>query len=440
MTIAGTRNLVSSCAAVLLAWAGCLSGSRAMAADNPMIGNHRAVYDSNGMLAPWTPWSDALNREMNWYLACPIENGYPRFAYMTFMDGDYQAIARRVDTIPAMQNGVGIISYLKYYAWSGKKNPKLLEFARYMGDYLVKESLTPDTGKYPRFTRSTGRRGKFPQPADAGTQADKPYELEPDKGGIAGYALVLLYESTNEEKYLDQALQNARVLVANMGTGDSEHSPWPFRVDYRTGESRFPVAANMSFNLRLFDKLIEHGHAEYEEPRTKLWAWIKNYQIPNAAKDGTLWVQFFEDHAEPDNRNAWSPLNLARYLIEKKQQLDTDWAADAKTLIDFTIRNFTSIRSGVPVCGEQTYDKEPWGGILSTYGAVLAMYSAATGSDEYKALAHQALNYALYAINDDGCPRENSVKPGRGGWQEDAHTDKIHNFVDAITAYPEWAR
>jgi len=440
MIFPGSRNLVCSCAAVLVVWLACLAGPDALGAENPTIGNHRAVYDSKGMLAPWTQWSDALNREMNWYLACPMENGYPRFVYMTFMDGDYQPIARRVDTIPAMQNGMGIISYLKYYAWSGKKNPKLLEFARYMGDYLVKESLTPDTGKYPRFTRSTGIRGKFPQPPDAGTQADKPYEIEPDKGGIAGYALVLLYEATNENRYLDQALQNARVLVANMGTGDGQRSPWPFRVDYRTGEARFPVAANMSFNLRLFDKLIEHGHGEFREPGAKLWTWIKSYQIPNAAKDGTLWVQFFEDHAEPDNRNAWSPLNLARYLIEKKEAVDADWAVDAKTLIDFTIKNFTSIRTGVPVCGEQTYDKEPWGGILSTYGAVLAMYSAATGSDEYKALAYQALNYALYAINDDGCPRENSVRPGRGGWQEDAHTDKIHNFVDAMTAFPKWAR
>jgi hypothetical protein len=440
MIFPGTRNLVCCCAAVLLAWTGCLTGAGAQGGENPAIGNHRALYDSKGMLAPWTAWSDALNREMNWYLACPIENGYPRFVDTTFMDGNYQAIAKRMDIIPAMQNGVGIISYLKYYTWSGKKNPKILEFARYMGDYLVKESLTPDTGKYPRFTRSTGIRGKFPQPPDAGTQADKPYEIEPDKGGIAGYALVLLYEATNEKRYEEQALQNARVLAANMGTGDGERSPWPFRVDYRTGDSRFPVAANMSFNLRLFDKLIEHRHAEFREPRAKLWTWIKSYQIPNAAKDGTLWVQFFEDHAEPDNRNAWSPLNLARYLIEKKEAVDADWAADAKTLIDFTIKNFTSIRSGVPVCGEQTYDKEPWGGILSTYGAVLAMYSAATGSGEYKALAYQALNYVLYAINDDGCPRENSVKPGRGGWQEDAHTDKIHNFVDAMTAFPGWAR
>src|ERR1017187_3011545 len=338
-----------------------------------------------------------------------------------------------------MQNGMGIISYLKYYGWKNKSMPEVLQFARYMGDYLVKESLTPDTGKYPRFSRSTGWRDQIPLKPDCGSQADRPYEIEPDKGAVAGYALVLLYEATGGKPYLDQALHNARVLVSNMREGTADRSPWPFRVDYRTGEERGPVSANMTYILRLFDKLIELGHGEFRDPRAQLWRWIKNYQIPDLAKDGALWVQFFEDHQEPDNRNAWSPLNLARYLIEKKETLDPEWKPDARAMIEFAIHNFTSIRYGVPVCGEQTYDKEPWGGVLSTYGAVLAMYSAATGDGEYKALANQALNFVLYAVNKDGCPRESAVRPGRGGWQEDAHTDKIQNFVDAMTAFPEWA-
>ena len=80
-------------------------------------------------------------------------------------------------------------------------------------------------------------------------------------------------------------------------------------------------------------------------------------------------------------------------------------------------------------------------GDLRLYGAVLAVYAKATGSNEFKGLAWQALNYALYSIDDDGCPSE-AVWKGkrRGGWQEDAHTDKLHNFVDAMNAFPEWAK
>jgi len=404
------------------------------------IGNHPAIYDAHGTLLPWTAWSNAIGREVNWYLNCPVEHGYPRFVYTTFMDGNYEPLAENATFIPATQDGMGIISYLKYDAWQGKRDGRVLQIARSMGDYLVKEGNTPDEGKYPRFSRSTGWRGKFPQPPDCGSQGDKPYEVQPDKGGIAGYALALLYGETGDEKYLRQAVHNARVLEVNMVEGTATNSPWPFRVDYRTGAARGEVSGNMSFILRLFDKLIELGHREFQFPRDRLWAWIKNFQLPDLAKDGALWVQFFEDHAEPDNRTAWAPLNLARYLIEKRESLDPDWQSHARALIAFTNDRFTSIHDGVLICGEQTHDREPWGGILSTYGAVLAMYAKATGSNEFKSIAWQSLNYCLYAVNDDGCPSQKASGPGRGGWQEDAHTDKLHNILDAIAAFPEWAR
>jgi hypothetical protein len=405
------------------------------------VGNHEAVYDARGILLPWTSWDDALEREMNWYARSPIERGYPRFVFMTFMDDHYELIPQLLAFIPAMQNGMGIISYLKYYTYKGKKDPRVLQFARAMGDYLVRESLTPDTGKYPRFTRSTGWAARFPQPPDSGSFEDRPYEIEPDKGGIAGFALVLLYEATKDETYMRQALQNARVLVANMRRGDANCSPWPFRADYRTGAARGDVSGNMSFILRLFDKLIEHGYGEFQAARAQLWSWIKTYQIPNAAKDGLLWNQFFEDIPDlPDNRTAWAPLNMARYLIEQKERLDPEWQVDAKTLIDFTIRRFTVVSNGIAACGEQDYHMIPWGGIVSTYGAVLAMYCAATGFQEYKALAYQALTFVMYAIDDDGVPGDGSFYMGRGGWQEDAHTDVVHNFMDALAAFPEWAK
>ncbi|MGA8027640.1 MAG: hypothetical protein WB992_10870 [Bryobacteraceae bacterium] len=403
------------------------------------LGSHQAKYAADGSLVPWISWSDALDREMAWYLKCPDDHGYPRFVSTTFMDGKYEPLPNRPDCIPSMQNGMGIVSYLKYYRYKHGSDQRFLEVARSMGDYLVREALTPDAGKYPRFTRSTGWRHEFPQAPNSGSQDDRPFEIQPDKGGIAGYALVLLYAETKNKPYLDQALQNARVLVSNMGRGDNTHSPWPFRADYRTGEARGDLSGNMTYILRLFDKLIATGYSEFQKPRDALWAWIRDYQIPSASKDGMLWVEFFEDHHSQKNRTAWAPLNLARYLIEEKQKIDSDWQSHAKLLIDFVSKTFTSIRYGVAVCGEQDEDRDPWGGINSTYGAVLAMYSAATGSPEYKRVARQALTFTMYAVDEDGCPRDSLLDDHRGGWQEDAHTDKVHNIIDALTAFPEWA-
>src|SRR2546425_5040957 len=99
-----------------------------------IIGNHPAVYDGRGILLPWTPWCDALAREVNWYLKCPVESGYPRFVFMTFMDGNYKAIERKPSFIPATQNGMGIVSYLKWHDFTGRTNPRLVRIAEYMGE------------------------------------------------------------------------------------------------------------------------------------------------------------------------------------------------------------------------------------------------------------------------------------------------------------------
>jgi hypothetical protein len=403
-----------------------------------LIATHDARFDSQGHLLPWIAWNTALNQEMHFYQQCPSDHGYPRFVSITFLDGSWQPQPDRSDTIPATQDGMGILSYLKFYELRGKRDPAYLSTARAMGDYLVKEANTPDEGKYPRFTRSTGKRGYFPQPADCGSQADHPYEIEPDKGGIAGYALLVLFEVTGEKRYLDQALHNARVLVDNQLPGDASHSPWPFRADFRTGRDRGPISGDMAYILRLYDALLAKDYKEFAIPREALWQWIKNYQIPSAVSQGELFTQFFEDHDTPTNRTAWAPLNLARYLLEKREALDPAWKAHAGILIEFVRRNFTHKEFGVTVCHEQDEDKDAWGGVNATYGAVLALYAKATASEPLANEARQALNFTLYSIDDQGRPRDLFKNPHLGGWQEDAHTDVIHNYVDALRAFPEW--
>jgi hypothetical protein len=402
-----------------------------------MLGHHRAIYDKSGLLVPWTSWSDALDREMRWYERCPNTHGYPLFATVTFMDGNYKLISSRNDCIPAMQNGMGIISYLEYDELSGHKHPYVLATARKMGDYILEQALTPNEGVYPRFPRSTGREGRWPQPLDCGSQDDQPYEIQPDKGAIAGYALLRLYGATHDPRYLAEALHVARVLVKTERTGDESHSPWPFRANFLTGQTRNEISGDSAYFLRLFDGLLARGYKEFAQPRAKAWAWIKKIQIPSANGDGMMFVQFFEDHHNENNRTAWGPLNLARYLIERKER---GWQSDSQTLIDFVNRTFTHVRYGVTICGEQDEDHDPWGGINSTWGAVLAMYSKATGSPEYRSLARETLTFCLYAVADNGCPRDSLHNPEDGGWQEDAHTDKVHNIVDALNAFPEWGR
>jgi len=406
--------------------------------ERPLIAGHRAKFDVQGMLAPWTAWATALDREMQFYQQCPSDHGYPRFAYVTFLDSAWTPDPGRTDTIPATQSGMGILSYLKYYELTGAKHPAYLKTACSMGDYLVKEALTPASGKYPKFTRSTGTRAGFPLPADCGSQSDRPFEIQPDKGGIAGYALMRLFEAAANPAYLAQALHNARVLAANQQPGDASRSPWPFRADYRSGEARGPISGNMTYILRLYDLLLAHGYEQFAAPRRSLWRWIKGHQIPCAAADGGLFAQFFEDHDTPTNRTAWAPLNLARYLLESKAVLDPEWQADSGTLIEFVRRNFTHSELGVRVCHEQDEDHQAWGGVNSTYGAVLALYAYATGSTGLAAEARAALNFTLYSIDEQGRPRDLFKSAAPGGWQEDAHTDVIHNYVDAVRVFPEW--
>jgi len=403
------------------------------------IAGHAIRLDAAGHLLPWTSWAAALDRELRFYAQAPLEHGYPRFVVETFLDGEWNPDPAHNDTIPATQNGMGIISYLKLHALRGRTEPRYLATARAMGDYLVTEALTPDEGNYPRFPRSTGTRGQFPLAANAGTQADRPFEIEADKGGIAAFALVKLFETTGDRRYFDQALHDAHVLAAMQAPGDRTHSPWPFRADFRDGKPRGPVSGNTSFILRLYDVLLKHGHSEFTAPQRALWQWIKRYQIPSASRDGALFAQFFEDHEGQSNRTAWAPLNLARYLLERRSALDPDWRKDSGTLIEFVRRNFTHVESGVTVCHEQDEDREAWGGVNSTYGAVLALYARAIGSRQLADEARGALDFTLYSIDEDGRPRDLAKHDRPGGWQEDAHTDVIHNYLDAERAYPKWA-
>lgn len=233
------------------------------------IGFHKANYDRNGKLRPWTSWGQAIQKEMEWYLKCPVgQNEYPVYFYAAFMNGNYKPF--RAEGVPCRQLGMGILSYVKYWEYWGKSDSRIMKKAELMGKYLIYQALTADEGAYPRFPRSTGYYKDFPlRCSSLGDEKFGPNVIEPDKGGLAGYALVQLYRSQANYRNLEHAKHFADVLVRNMRAGDAQHAPWPFRVDAVTGKHWGERNGNMVYILRLFDELIALGFEVYLTPRKK---------------------------------------------------------------------------------------------------------------------------------------------------------------------------
>lgn len=406
------------------------------------IGFHEARYDRQGKLLPWKNWEDLLETEMGWYYAAPKgKSGYPVYFYTTFLDPEYKPY--KTDIIPCTQLGMGIISYLKYWEYTGKKDSLALKYALWMGEFLVREASTPDRGAYPLFPRSTGNHEDIP--LTRSSQGDANYGeqvIEPDKGGIAGYAYLMLYRETGDEKWNQRARHVADVLVRNMREGDSTRALWPFRVDAESGKYWGERNGNMVYILRLLDGLAEQGLDRYAEPGNKLWHWIRDVQLKAPeTREKSHWIQFFEDMTEEDNRNSWAPLEMARYLIERKERLDPGWKAMAKQCLDFSLKYFAIPQpGGVTLMGEQDSDKRPWGGACSKLGGVAALFYAAGGGDEYREIALRNLNWVTYFVDTDGGPAAmcDLKEWKKGSWQEDCHTDVVHNFVDALNAVPEF--
>lgn len=255
----------------------------------------------------------------------------------------------------------------------------------------------------------------------------------------------MLYNISGDAAYLGQALRNARALAAAQRDGNATHAPWPFRVDSVTGTGFSRKSCNIVFPLRLFELLVDLGFPEFSPFAERLWHWIVTFQLASNASDPaqSLWVGFYEDMVDPaeTNRNAWCPLETARYLIEKRRMRDpAQWRTRVQRLLDASLHLFGLSRPGnVTLIGEQDKDHKPWGGTCSKLPAVAALYACAGGPPRYRRMAELALSWLTYFTDTDGCPAalldaQDGAAAVRGGWQEDAHTDVVHNWIDTLDA------
>ena len=105
---------------------------------------------------------------------------------------------------------------------------------KYMADYYLAHSLSPPDSKWPNLPypyNNAVESGIY----DGDMILGKDF-LQPDKAGSFGFELVHLYKKTGDQKYLDAALKIANTMAANVQPGDNDNSPWPFKVNAKTGE------------------------------------------------------------------------------------------------------------------------------------------------------------------------------------------------------------
>jgi hypothetical protein len=303
--------------------------------------------------------------------------------------------------------------------------------------------------------------------------------IESDKIGELGFAYVLFYEMVGDRKYLDAGLQCANQLEKHIRPGDAAHTPWPFRIDARTGG----VIAGEEYggmvvaSVRLFDELIRLGEPRapaYKKARDLAWKWILENPMNKDSVAWDRWTGYYEDvQKEPLDENDMSSIMTAQYILSQDDpaNVDQNWKDDVGHLLD---RSRGLLGRG-PYFGAWAIDEQmrPDGGQLnsststetavpagralpftngrgccsraglvcrtSQWGAVNAMYFEKTHDGQALENAFRSLNYATYFEDSEGKIAAAGDDYHHPYWFEDGYADAGRSFMWAMGAVPDFA-
>lgn len=429
---------------------------------HPLLPWHRAVRDANGGLLPWYRARAGLGYDrvlrLGWQF---IERGVPRdprtqakvyLNYAVFDRTTLRGIYWQHN--PAFLNATFVDSLISWYPYSGDRNA--VRAVRGMLDYQLAHGTTPAGWAWPRVPFATGCAGERSYGRCLAGVARRFYGgLEPDKVGLLGFGYVLFYELTGERRYLRAAVAAANALAAHVRAGDETHTPWPFRVDARTGAvvDRAQFGGLVVGPVRLFDELIEIGAGDtqtYERARKLAWSWVLDEQLNPQSPAWNKWSGFYEDVPyNPRSLNQATPTLTAHYLLSHPhpESLDPEWDEHASALLRW-VR--TSFGRG-PFVGAWGID-EQWapgkpgccsrvglGSTTSRWAAANALLYGRTGDERARELAVRSLNLATYFAAGDGRVSCCGKRPSNTYWFSDGYGDYLRSFNWAMAALPELA-
>ncbi len=454
--------------ALLLTIAAALSMGASTCQDKPPLGDtlvfHKVVLDESGKLLPWTSYGRVVDLAWNAFKNVKVlgSTGLPTYYTHSMFDGGTDSLWNPGGWAhnPAGLAAMLADSAVQHYGYSG--DAEAVAKVRAYVDYFLENGLTPldwewsgvpFTASHPGDKQYRGGDDRvFCWEGKPCGRGDGIGFLETDKTGELGWALVRLHEQSGERKYLEHAIRFADNLVKHYRTGNELKSPWPFRVDGKTGKIiREEYTANVIFAIMLFEELARLGEgqtAEYTRVRNLTWNWMMKYPVKNM-----YWQGYFEDipiFEKPwQNPNQYSAIETARYLLQNAHK-NPEYRRHAKRIIDWTKKTFAGdvdsgqwgfepgIQWGAEAISEQGDDMAKMGSHTARFASVLAMYSVQTGDASAKERAFRSFNWATYP-----CDHRGIVKVGpndrEGFWFSDGYGDYMRHYLHGFAAMPEWA-
>lgn len=356
---------------------------------------------------------------------------------------------------PAMVYAAFVDSLVSWYAYSGDR--EAIEVVRGMLDYQLAHGTTPDDWDWAGvpFATSCGREKDYGRCLE-----DMPHEflggIETDKVGELGTGYLYFYELTREEKYLKAAVRCGDALARHVRAGDADHTPWPFRVDARTGATLAleEYGGDVAGSLRLFDELIRVGAGDttaYRAARDRALRWLVDYPLNDRGRAWNKWSGFFEDIPRiTDDVNQYTPMMAAYYILTRPDPAAADpkWMGHIGRLIDWVRSRF----GRGPFFGAQSIDEQGTpdasfgccsragqGDHSARWAAINALFYERTHDGQAREDAFRTLNYATYFARDNGQIACCGVDYSDPYWFSDGYADYFRHFQWAMGAVPEFA-
>jgi hypothetical protein len=356
---------------------------------------------------------------------------------------------------PAMVYAAFVDGVVAWYPYSGDQDA--ITAVGGMLDYQLAHGTTPSDWEWPDVPFATSCDDQ----TDYGRCIENmPKEfyggIETDKVGQLGVGYTLFYELTGDRKYLTAAQHCADALARHVRAGDDEHTPWPFRLDARTGVTlaQEEYGGDVSSSVRMFDELIRlkaGNTAAYQRARDLAWTWVLQNPLNRSSKAWDKWSGFFEDIPHlSDNVNQFLPDMTAYYIMSRPDpaSVDPEWVTHVGHMIDWVRLRF----GRGPFLGAWAIDEQGLpsgrGGCCSRAGqgshggrwaAINAMYAEKTGDGQASRDAFRTMNYATYFASSEGLVACCGTDYHAPFWFSDGYADYLRHFNWTMGALPQLA-